>query len=134
MRPSFLLGALSLVLLLVGSTDAEHCTTWSTSHPEIDLGDSMGYYIDNDLCQPECLFSIWIYNESNGIPGLQRGDEVVDDTCHGMIESDTLPCQLLPIALLTPRREGKDRKASTAALAGFAMLGATALLPTADAC
>lgn len=35
-----------------------------------------------------CLFSIWIYYESNGIDGLQRHDAQVDDTCHGMIQGD----------------------------------------------
>ena len=64
---------------------ADHCVTYSTSSPEVDAG---GYYVDNDVCQPGCIFSIWIYQESNGISGLQRGDSVVDDTCHGMIESD----------------------------------------------
>ena len=139
MRPSFLLGALSLVLMVLTTTDAAHCTTWSTSHAEIDTdpldtGLVPREYVDNDLCQPECIFSIWFYEESNGIPGLQRGDEVKDDTCHGMIEADTIWCGLLPMALLTPRRTGKDRRANGAALAGVALLTATAVLPTADAC
>ena len=131
-----ILGALSLFLVF-GTGSASDCTTWSTSHPEVDTTDAnpLGRtYVDNDLCQPECLFSVWIYFEANGIPGLQRGDEVVDNTCHGMIESDVIPCQLLPIALLSPHRNGKDGKASAAAVAGFAMLGATAFLPTAEAC
>lgn len=37
-----------------------------------------------------CLFSIWFYQESNGMEGLQRIDEVKDDTCGGQIEGDTL--------------------------------------------
>ena len=70
---------------------AAHCTTWNTSSPELDTTPFGGaYYLDNDLVQPEYLYSIWIYEESNGFGGLQRGDEVVDDTCHGMIESDTI--------------------------------------------
>jgi hypothetical protein len=36
------------------------------------------------------MWSTWVYEESNGIDGLQRGDEIVDDTCHGMIASDTI--------------------------------------------
>lgn len=49
------------------------------------------FYVDNDTCQPGCgLFSLWVYQESNGHPGLQRGDEVYDDTCHGMVEADTI--------------------------------------------
>lgn len=43
---------------------------------------------DDEDGSRSCLFSIWIYYESNGIDGLQRGDSVVDDTCHGMIEAD----------------------------------------------
>lgn len=38
------------------------------------------YYVDNDLCIGDaCPISVWIYEESNGRPGLQRGDEVVND-------------------------------------------------------
>ena len=91
-RP-LLLAATATLILLAGTTGAEHCTTWSTSQPEIDtvqfLG-ANGYYIDNDLCQPQCAFSVWFYLEANGIEGLQRGDEVVDDTCYGMIEADVI--------------------------------------------
>jgi predicted nucleotide-binding protein (sugar kinase/HSP70/actin superfamily) len=64
---------------------AEEC--YNTSAPEVDAG---GYYVDNDACFPDtCTYSIWIYQESNDIPGLQRGDEVVDDT-NGCIDSDTI--------------------------------------------
>lgn len=64
-------------------------------------------YIESDSCQrlpedlvaedPEgCTFSIWAYEETNGIDGLQRNDPgmdddlttPVDDTCGGAIESD----------------------------------------------
>ena len=92
--------------------------------------------MDNDLCQPDCLFSIWLYQESNGIPGLQRGDEVVDNTCHGMIEADTWPCKLLPMALMLPSRPSRSKKdrAVPAVLAGALVLGAVATLPTAVAC
>jgi hypothetical protein len=70
----------------------------SSSQPEVDTCNVAGLgidasnggcvYIDNDVCQPECLFSVWIYCESNGMEGLQRGDEVRDDTCNGAFESD----------------------------------------------
>lgn len=66
---------------------ADDCGTYSTSAPEISL---LGYYEDTDFCQPDCGPYFWIYEESNGIAGLQRGDEVVDDTCHGMIQPDTI--------------------------------------------
>lgn len=76
--------------LLLTSANAEHCSSYSTSTPEVDTTHNGGsWYIDNDICQPECAKPItWIYEESNGIGGLQRGDEIVDDTCHGMIEAD----------------------------------------------
>lgn len=112
---------IALALAIAFPADAEHCTTWSTSNPEIDTTTAGGFfYVDNDFCNvPEvynepgnvsiwfghefariptpvtiggmsCLFSVWYYEESNDIPGLQRGDEVVDDTCHGMIQSDSI--------------------------------------------
>ncbi len=87
MRSLFLALTVALVVALSGTGNASHCTTWSTSDPEVE---AFGFYVDNDLCQPQCIFSIWSYEETNGIPGLQRGDEVRDDTCHWMIESDTL--------------------------------------------
>ena len=86
--------ALSIALALALPAGAEHCTTWSTTTPEIDsdplgLGVAPRFYVDDDLCHM-CLFSIWVYQESNGIPGLHRGDEVVDGTCHGLIAADTI--------------------------------------------
>lgn len=84
---------LSVILALTVSAGADHCTTYSTASPELDLDPSPApgprFYWDNDPCQP-CMWSTWVYQESNGIDGLQRGDEVQDDTCHGMIESDTV--------------------------------------------
>jgi hypothetical protein len=32
----------------------------------------------------------WVYRESNGMPGLQRSDDVRDDTCGGAYASDSL--------------------------------------------
>ena len=86
---------LAACLALAIPAGADHCTTYSTASPEITLDPAPGvasrYYWDNDWCQPGCsIFSFWIYEESNGIDGLQRGDEWVDDTCHGMIAADRL--------------------------------------------
>jgi len=67
---------------------ADHCSSYNTSTAEFDA--IPPYYVDNDLCQPGCIYSIWVYEETNGIEGLQRGDEFVDDTCHGLIEADTI--------------------------------------------
>lgn len=65
---------------------AAHCTTWETASPEID---ATLYYVDIDYCNP-CMETFWVYEESNGIDGLQRSDEIVDTTCHGMIAPDTV--------------------------------------------
>lgn len=109
MRTALLL--LALVALAV-PVRADDCTTWTTSSTNdemivLDMPDNaLGIdYVVNDLCQDDegdegdpndpyddtgaCLFSIWTYQESNGLEGLQRGDEQRDDTCHWMIESDT---------------------------------------------
>lgn len=54
---------------------------------------------DPDTCDVICplllvpygfFCTMWIYQESNDLAGLQRGDEVHDDTCGGMIEADTI--------------------------------------------
>ena len=38
------------------------------------------------------LFSVWVYQEANGVPGMQRSDEVCDETNGGEIDCDcTLP-------------------------------------------
>lgn len=86
--------ALLAVFALSSAAEAEHCTTYSTTTPNVGCGmynyeGTYPYYVDEDCCDP-CLSSIWVYDESNGIPGLQRGDEVHDDTCHGMIIPDTI--------------------------------------------
>jgi len=73
-------------LAIAVPVSAQDCEP-SNADAEVDLG---GLYVDNDPCQPECLFSIWVYQETNGIEGLQRGDEVEDNTCGGQIESDTI--------------------------------------------
>ena len=85
--------AATLALALAMPAGAEHCTTYETADPEVDVAGQ--YYFDDDcvailLCQVEIIFSFWIYEESNGIPGLQRGDEVQDQTCHRMIQPDRI--------------------------------------------
>lgn len=64
---------------------ADHCATYTTAQPEVALEN---HYVDLDACQTGCGPSLRIYEESNGIGGLQRGDDVQDDTCHGMISPD----------------------------------------------
>jgi hypothetical protein len=80
---------LTFVALGIALPASAGACTMTTSSPELVLPG--GIYVDNDACQPECLFSAWIYQESNGIDGLQRGDEDVDDTCGGTAgDSDTI--------------------------------------------
>lgn len=88
---AILLPAVLALALLATSANADHCVTYETARPEFDSGPTpVGrWYWDNDACQP-CMWSTWIYEESNGIDGLQRADEVVDGTCHGLIKGDTI--------------------------------------------
>lgn len=84
---------LAILLALLLPAGASHryddsCTP-TTSRPEIDTGSTPAgqLYVDNDF-HPD-MWSIWVYEESNGINGLQRKDEMKDDTC-GMIPGDTI--------------------------------------------
>lgn len=84
---------LLLALALAGTGAAGHCASWSSTTADVDTcqaGASPCYYVSIDFCQPDCHILVWVYEESNGVPGLQRGDEVVDNTCHGMIPADTI--------------------------------------------
>jgi len=49
------------------------------------------YYVANDMgpCE-ECAFSIWIYEESNNITGLQRNDQFSGDHTCGRFPADTI--------------------------------------------
>lgn len=78
-----------LILLTLGtlSPAVADCTP-STTSPELSVLDTL--YVDYDDCAMACSFSVWIYQESNGIPGLQRQDSVRDNTCGGTIAPDTL--------------------------------------------
>lgn len=95
-----LLGAVAGILVLtLAPVDASHCVTYSTSRTDleartivIEVGEVPTtddfHYAYYDACHPGCLFSFGTYQESNGIPGLQRGDGFVNDTCHGLIPAD----------------------------------------------
>ena len=94
----------AMVALVAPYALAEHCTepTLDRNSEELRINDpetgAVIYYLDNDPCQPDCGFSIWIYQETNNIENLQRqdatGDQAdeftQDDTCHGMIQPDTI--------------------------------------------
>lgn len=63
------------LLVLAGSVQGGFPWCWYLPSPEVTLpANGSVYYVDNDLCQPECLSSLWIYEETNGIDGLQRDD------------------------------------------------------------
>lgn len=87
MRALLLSAALALALAAPAFAGACVMTTTQADLDTDPLGLGVGprYYVDNDDCTFTglCIFSIWIYKESNGIDGLQRQDEVVDDTCGG---------------------------------------------------
>lgn len=39
------------------------------------------YLVPDQYCNPECT-PVWlVYEEANGYPGLQRYDDIHDDTC-----------------------------------------------------
>ncbi|HUR68011.1 MAG TPA: hypothetical protein VM370_02110 [Candidatus Thermoplasmatota archaeon] len=98
-----LAAALGAILVLTfGHAAAFECAP-TTTQPDatIDLSTAGGatYYVD-DLCTllgfaTDHLVGCgdgapWVYEETNSIAGLQRGDEVVDDTCGGIIPRDTI--------------------------------------------
>lgn len=83
---AFLLLLLALVLPHALATE---CTP-STSRADVDAAGLYYVFDDTDICRETdlCIYSYWVYEESNGIPGAQRGDEHVDDTCAGRIPAD----------------------------------------------
>lgn len=76
----------ALALFAASGVRAQDCVP-VPPESEMSVG---GLYVDNDLCQLDCVASVWIYQESNGIDGLQRNDAGADDTCGGVIAADTL--------------------------------------------
>lgn len=83
---TFLLTAAALAVAIPAGLAAA-CTP-TTSDPLFETDD--GHYIVHDLCTTGCLFAVRLYEESNGLGGLQRRDMRVDDTCFGMIQPDHL--------------------------------------------
>lgn len=77
--------ALTLAALLVavppGLAGACKVSTSKATYQHDDM------YVVVDTCLG-CLGSIWIYEESNRIDGLQRSDPTRDDTCRGQIPAD----------------------------------------------
>ena len=80
---ALLLVALTLAIPATIATHHAECVMTSSEH-ELDSGETPAgrFYVDNDP-DPDwsILSTLWIYQEANGIDGLQRRDEFVDDTC-----------------------------------------------------
>ena len=93
--------ALVAIAMMIPASAQDSCITESspefTSPPGLGPNAGGEIYLDNDNCQPvigddTCLFSTWIYEETNGIAGLQRDDEVqsnVKDCTDGTV-GDTI--------------------------------------------
>lgn len=83
----------SLAAACEPTTSSPHFCTSSIAVPCLP-GDVAGaYYLISDcpfVGPGSCMWSIWVYEETNGIEGLQRADEVVDDTCSGAIPGDRI--------------------------------------------
>lgn len=98
MRP--IIAPLLVLLALCSSAGAEHCEGPGETPPKLLIADKSGtlggdIYVNSDMCQMECcpcivVDGITIYQESNGFPGQQRGDEIVDDTCHAAVPPDRM--------------------------------------------
>jgi hypothetical protein len=70
---------LILVALLLAAARGVGATCDVGAGPDLTIGD---FYVDKDLCMDEvCFAAVWVYEEANGIGGLQRRDSVTDTTC-----------------------------------------------------
>lgn len=91
---------LALASVGVAPALAEHCEGYTTSEPYLVCGDvcagsaaaAGGHYVfvEGGDCPSGCIYSLWVYEESNGLAGLQRGDEMHDDTCHESVAPDRI--------------------------------------------
>jgi hypothetical protein len=82
---------ITLLALVTGAAGATGCVP-TTSTP---FAEASGFYVAGNpitliFCDVTCLIDVWIYEESNDITGLQRQDEIHDDTCNGAIAGDTI--------------------------------------------
>jgi hypothetical protein len=77
----------ALVMLVIiawsGTAAADECIPLGSADLQIGT-----FYVDAALCQPICTGDLVIYEESNGMQGLQRHDDHEDWTCGGMIPHD----------------------------------------------
>lgn len=71
--------ALLAVLALAGAAGAAWPPACYTDHHALRLDAPQGtWYVTSDECDAPCL-SLWVYEESNGIEGLQRGNDTIED-------------------------------------------------------
>ena len=101
MRPFVLAVALVAILALQSAVATTTCTV-PTSTPTLQVdrltesGVTLGsgvsrsatYYLFMDDCDGDCLPLPFIYQETNGVKGLQRQDYARDDTCGGFVPAD----------------------------------------------
>ena len=68
----------AIAVLMAPVANAEACSNTDPNAKQYDTPFGTYYVVVDDCPNVEtgCLFSVWIYEESNNIPGLQRGDEV----------------------------------------------------------
>jgi hypothetical protein len=80
-----LLFAAMLIFPMVSATDdpCDHQDPANLTIPDAAGAAGGDLYVVNDNCGvlDYCVFSLWIYQEANGHPGLQRSDEVVSSGC-----------------------------------------------------
>ena len=77
----YALMALGLVALAVPASAVDCAPDTDDNAVAVPFGGETYYVlVQNDLCQPDCLFSIWVYTyeETNGLPGLQRAETTCD--------------------------------------------------------
>lgn len=98
MRAIHFLAVLAVALSITASAQSAACPS---SDPDAQVrvwttvgsgqADTWSFYIVTEMCDASgCLAGTWVYRETNGYDGLQRLDELRDDTCGGLLEPDTL--------------------------------------------
>ena len=78
-----LLTLLALTAIGVPAQALEECHEDPYDLKFVDPLTGNTYYVVNDPCQTSgCLYSVWIYQETNGVAELQRCDEShMDENC-----------------------------------------------------
>lgn len=82
MRASW--AVLLVIVALATGVEGSHCETQVEPEPATPTG----HYLDNRLCQPGCKADADLWEESNGIAGLQTDADVI--WSHGGVRADTL--------------------------------------------